>query len=287
MASLPKDRPVESQEYILSRGFTANVRQNLQYYLWKDNGFSLHPSISVEQEGLRVAEIGAATGIWLVDLARHLPASAHIDGFDIDISQCPPKDWLPANVSVHRLDCIAPIPAEFVEQYDMLHIQLFQLGIQDRDPEPVVQNLLRMLRPGGWISWGEYDYSRWEIVQTAGKPDNGSDDLTALLDYVGTIGGTRPNWARNLWPARLPQIFEANGLVNISEDRRPFPKELLQTQLDAALMACEEVSYGAMDHLGGGRGEKARELIAKCFRNRSHTAYNVDRLTVIGRKPLE
>ncbi len=57
------------------------VRQNLQYYLWKDNGFSLHPSIPVEQEGLRVAEIGAATGYCRTMfqhselLSDHLPGS--------------------------------------------------------------------------------------------------------------------------------------------------------------------------------------------------------------------
>lgn len=79
-------------------------------------------------------------------------------------------------------------------------------------------------------------------------------------------------------------MFEANGLVDIVEDRRPFPSELLQMQLDTALMACEEVSYEAMDPLGGGRGDRTRELIAKCFRNRSTTAYNVDRLTIVGRK---
>ena len=37
------------------------------------------------------------------------------------------------------------IPADLVEQYDILHIQLFQLGVLDRDPEPIVQNLLRLL----------------------------------------------------------------------------------------------------------------------------------------------
>ncbi len=81
-------------------------------------------------------------------------------------------------------------------------------------------------------------------------------------------------------------MFKANGLIDIEEDHRPFPPELLQSQLDTALMASEEVSYGAIDSLGGGRGDKARELIAKCFRNRSNTTYNVDRLTVVGRKPL-
>ncbi len=104
-----------------------------------------------------------------------------------------------------------------MEQYDIVHIQLFQLGIQNRDPEPIVQNLIRMLsslltcnllvsrdftdtlqEPGGWISWGEYDYSHWKTIQTSDKPDTEIDVLTTLLDYVGTIGGTRPNWAQNL-----------------------------------------------------------------------------------------
>lgn len=37
------------------------------------------------------------------------------------------------------------MPADLVEQYDIVHIQLFQLGIQNRDPEPIVQNLICML----------------------------------------------------------------------------------------------------------------------------------------------
>jgi len=49
-------------------------------------------------------------------------------------------------------------------------------------------------------------------------------------------------------------------------------------------MASEEISYKAMDALGGGRGEHCGELIAKCFRNRQNTAYNVHGLTVVARK---
>ena len=109
---------------------------------------------------------------------------------------------------------------------------------------------------------------------------------TSSLSSTRPSRGTKPFFFRNSWPARLPQIFEANGLVDIEEDRRPLPNELLQAQLDTALMACEEVSYQAMDPLGGGRGDRTRELVAKCFGNRSTTAFNVDRLTVIGRKQL-
>ena len=67
------------------------------------------------------------------------------------------------------------------------------------------------------------------------------------------------------WPLRLPQIFEANGLIEVEADHRPFPNELLLYQLDTALMACEEVSYNAIDPLGEGKGEMTRDLIGQCF----------------------
>ena len=73
--------------------------------------------------------------------------------------------------------------------------------------------------------------------------------------------------------------------MDIVVDRRPFPKELLLHQLDTALVACEEASFKVMDSLGGGQGQKARDLIQKCFRDRHNTAYNVNRLTAVGRKP--
>ena len=68
------------EPYSLSRGFAANnryvkhlsaggdeaknglYRQNLQFYLWTHLGYVLHPSIDIKAEGLKVAEIGVATG---------------------------------------------------------------------------------------------------------------------------------------------------------------------------------------------------------------------------------
>lgn len=80
----------ESQEepYVLGRGFSANVRYairvsmifpgfkadmkrrlNLQYFLWRDGGFFLHPRIPIHGSNLRVAEIGIGTGC---AITRHL-----------------------------------------------------------------------------------------------------------------------------------------------------------------------------------------------------------------------
>jgi hypothetical protein len=49
------------EEQILTT-FTDPFRLNLQQFLWKDGGFSLHPRIPADAENLRVAEIGVGTG---------------------------------------------------------------------------------------------------------------------------------------------------------------------------------------------------------------------------------
>lgn len=68
-------------------------------------------------------------------------------------------------------------------------------------------------------------------------------------------------------------------------DNRPFPPELLSFQLDTALIASEEVSYKALDTLDNGSGEKCRSLISNVFRDKQKLAYNVGRMTVVGRRP--
>lgn len=87
------------------------------------------------------------------------------------------------------------------------------------------------------------------------------------------------------WPARLHEIYAAKGLTDIVVDRRPYPKDKLPYLLDTVLVACEEMCYSTLDRIGGGRGDHCRDLIQKVFHARSNTAFNLDRLTVIGRKP--
>ena len=53
--------------------------------------------------------------------------------------------------------------------------------------------LTRYIEPGGWISWGEIDYSCFKIVRTEDGKDV-EDNMSELLEMIGTLGGTRPNW---------------------------------------------------------------------------------------------
>ena len=60
MAAAAGNTPADG--YILGRDAAANLRINMQFYLWNDGGFILHPKIPTNVENLRVAEIGFGTG---------------------------------------------------------------------------------------------------------------------------------------------------------------------------------------------------------------------------------
>ena len=83
--------------------------------------------------------------IWLLDLARTLPSTAQLDGFDIDISDCPHEQWLPRNVKMQQFDALSEIPEHLVGMYDIVQLRLFQVVVRDNDPGPLLRNVLRML----------------------------------------------------------------------------------------------------------------------------------------------
>ena len=64
-----------------------------------------------------VCDVATGTGTWLLDLAKELPSSS-LHGVDVDISQTPPKEWLPSNVSFSTLDIFKPIPEGLVGKFE-------------------------------------------------------------------------------------------------------------------------------------------------------------------------
>ena len=87
-----------------------------------------------------------ARSIWLTQVARELESSSlSLDGFDIDISQCPPAEWMPPNVRYRVWNAYEDVPAELHEQYDMVHIRLFMINIKDNDASAIVRNVQKML----------------------------------------------------------------------------------------------------------------------------------------------
>lgn len=75
-------------------------------------------------------------------------------------------------------------------------------------------------------------------------------------------------------------------MTNLVIERHPFSKEIATYLMDTFMVAGQEISVNVLDPIGGGRGELARQLIEKVGRNRRSIGLGLDRLTVVGRKPI-
>ncbi|KAI0513027.1 S-adenosyl-L-methionine-dependent methyltransferase [Xylaria bambusicola] len=103
----------------------------------------------------RVCDIATGTAIWLKELAKTLPASAELVGFDFDVSKFPMPEALPSNIRLSFGDAYEPFPEEFRNRFDVVHLRHFNLAMRKGQGVPLIRNLSSLLRPGGWLVWVE------------------------------------------------------------------------------------------------------------------------------------
>ncbi|GAW11428.1 hypothetical protein ANO14919_007740 [Xylariales sp. No.14919] len=151
--------------YILNESVKNDIeketaRLELQHRFFDDamNNELLPPHIMdqlAEIPSPRVCEIAAGTAIWLKELAKTLPASAELVGLDFDVSKFPEPEALPSNISLGFVDAYEPFPMEYQNRFDVVHLRHFILATKKDHGVLLVQNLLSLLRPGGWLVWVE------------------------------------------------------------------------------------------------------------------------------------
>ncbi|OCL03346.1 S-adenosyl-L-methionine-dependent methyltransferase [Glonium stellatum] len=198
--------------YVLSRNHAAASRLNYQFYLWKDTlGFNLHPNIPTPKPDARIADVATGTGIWLLDLAHSLPKSVQLDGFDIDISQSPPAQWLPPNVNIRTWDLFQDVPTDFVGKFDIVHVRLIGLAVKDNNPLQVVSALHKLLKPGGYLQWDEMDDASSSVVFA--NPTVKTEAIEAMRRYMHTPKGD----AKGLheWRYQLPTYLSQHGFDDV------------------------------------------------------------------------
>jgi SAM-dependent methyltransferase len=191
----------DSKGYMLGRGHAAACRLNLQFYLWKESlQFNIHPSIPIPATPA-IADIGTGTAIWLLDVAHSLP-TATLDGYDIDLSNTPPTQWLPQTLTLHNWNLFDPVPDHLVGKYDIIHLRLLILVVQNSDPVPVIRNVSRLLKPGGYIQWDDLNYPDTHIAKA--DADQETPAFDRLRQFVYSNG-------RHDWVLNLPALMEQNG----------------------------------------------------------------------------
>ncbi|KAI4863270.1 hypothetical protein F4820DRAFT_450133 [Hypoxylon rubiginosum] len=170
------------------------------YVILKDLlGFLVHPDIPTRATDLKVADVATGNGIWIHhDVARNKP-TAEFHGFDISLDQVGPKPWLPANISMHAWDIFQEPPARFMGYFDVVHVRLITVVVRNNDPQPVLANLTKLLKPGGYLQWDEVDTIGSSTKVVSGRAGENLDELFAQLK------------GRDTWKYHLAQIMEENG----------------------------------------------------------------------------
>ncbi|KAI8944590.1 hypothetical protein F4801DRAFT_599518 [Xylaria longipes] len=171
-----------NNDYAFMRDCDASSRLTAQHYLWKDLfGYLVHPDISTRGGGLKVADVATGNGIWLQDLAEHTPSSTELHGFDISLDQVGPKPWLH---HMHTWNIFEEPASQF-------------LG--NNDPRPVLENLKKLLKPGGYLQWDEVDTIGCSIKTVPGVT---AENLDALFSQLK---------GRDTWKYNLTNILDENG----------------------------------------------------------------------------
>lgn len=264
------------QDYMLDRSYAASSRLNFQFYLWKDSlRFHIHPSIPSPAQNACIADVATGVAIWLIDVAKEFP-TAQLDGFDIDLTQAPSKQWLPPNITLRTWNIFEDVPVDLLAKYDFVHVRLLVLVVENSDPRPVVRKHVTMLKPGGYLQWDDLNYP-----DTCVKSFDSSLKTPALQE-LRTIAYSQ---GRNDWTLQLDSIMSEEGLKDATLYHFHDKLELAKANSDQHLLTLEE--FASRLEKAGMNDESARlfGLLQRAYKGSlDGAAFSMLRIVSVARK---
>lgn len=237
-------------------------------------GYLLHPVIPTAHPNLKIVDIGTGTATWLLDLAKYLPPSAQLDGFDITDLHYPHKGFLFENISLGIMNVMnGPLP-HLWEKYDIVHIRFFTSKDHGTKPAGVLKNCLKLLKPGGYMQWDEFDAKGSKIL--VAKDAIHTSHVNTLAQQIG-------NYDQLSWVEGLGQTFKDCGLEQVNIDVRQEPYQITKMSSEMLCMDCEDCSW-ATDDLR--HGDKLRDISRNAhIEMRQGITISKTLQVVVGRKP--
>jgi ubiquinone/menaquinone biosynthesis C-methylase UbiE len=116
----------------------------------------------------------------------------------------------PKNIEF-RVESVTNLPSEWNDTFSLVHQRLLILALQVPQWPKAMQEIYRVLRPGGWVQFAES--TPWHEDKYPGKPC--MEKLTAMYRRVAE--------ARNLYvdcAYDIPKMLEEAGFVDIRSESR-------------------------------------------------------------------
>ncbi|KAJ3564438.1 hypothetical protein NP233_g8294 [Leucocoprinus birnbaumii] len=116
----------------------------------------IHVPLDMTAGNVAILESGTGSGIWLLDLARTIPANIELVGIDIESKLLPPDNLIPPNATF-QVNSILDLPREWTGRFSLVHQRLLFAALTQEQWAKALSNMYRALKPGGWIQLFEGD----------------------------------------------------------------------------------------------------------------------------------
>ena len=190
-------------------------------------GRLIFSSVPANESMNAVADVGCGTGLWLNDLARtHFGDRLHSNppmlvGFDVNakaFTKSPER-----GVQLVEHDCTKPFDERYYDRFDLVNMRALAYAVPEEGFYSLIKNVLRLLRPGGYLQWGESGSKLWKAipVDSESSPAEEHSDLATIERSLEIVDEERstpglvtylPNFmVRSLM--RLPPLQSVSALA--------------------------------------------------------------------------
>ncbi|CAG8690218.1 3952_t:CDS:2 [Cetraspora pellucida] len=140
-----------------------HLQHFIERYVWQSN-FLAPVDRLLNKEGAKVLDVGTGAGSWLLEMATNYPKAKFIG---IDISPVQPDFIKPKNTEFIEANVLEPLPFKD-NTFDFIFQRILYVGIPGKNWPSVVNELVRVLKPGGYIELMECDF-QYNIMGPATK----------------------------------------------------------------------------------------------------------------------
>lgn len=123
------------------------------------------------------------------------------------------------------------VPSELVGQYDLVHVRLLVLAVDNSDPRPMLRNLIKMLKPGGYLQWDELDFPGTHVITV---------DESLQTPALEDLRRTMYSQGRQDWALQLPETSSVEGLHDAKLYHYGDRIELLRANCEQRLLVMDE-----------------------------------------------
>ncbi|KAK6613731.1 methyltransferase domain-containing protein [Botrytis cinerea] len=274
---------IVQEDYMFSRGFRDSARLHIQHLLWNIRlGWLLHPSIpfpktSQKEDAFSVADIGIGSADWLLELSQKVSQNVRLHGFDISKELFPAKEYLPSNMNLEILDAFGPLPEHLKGKFDIVHIRAFTIVVKGGHPGILLENLIAMLKPGGYLQWDEMDSASF----SAHSPNERTPkvNMELVIDIFQEM--CKKSDLAFEWISNLAEICEQQGLKVVDSIRLPCNDIMRQMTTDNYLMGLEDLGYVVSERALGERTAYREAFNKAVLETREGVSISMDMVVVV------